>query len=175
MASPTIQQACANDLENILQLQKQAFTTVAQLLNNHNIQPLHQNLQEITAEYNKGIILKYLSPQNELIGSIRAYEDDNATCHVGKLIVQPSHQNQGIGRKLLETIETHFPNCTKFSLFTVEDTPQHRTALPQSRLPHRRTTQHRPQQHAHHGESKHPPHFIAITPPMSTQPFNALI
>lgn len=123
MASPTIQQACANDLENILQLQKQAFTAVAQLLNNHNIQPLHQNLQEITAEYNKGIILKYLSPQNELIGSIRAYEDDNATCHVGKLIVQPSHQNQGIGRKLLETIETHFPNCTKFSLFTVEDTP----------------------------------------------------
>jgi GNAT superfamily N-acetyltransferase len=53
---------------------------------------------------------------NEIIGSIRAYEENNRV-YIGKLMVHPDHQNKGIGKDLLKTIETLFPNKT-FELFT---------------------------------------------------------
>ena len=53
---------------------------------------------------------------NEIIGSIRAYEENNRV-YIGKLMVHPDYQNKGIGKDLLKTIETLFPNKT-FELFT---------------------------------------------------------
>ena len=52
-----------------------------------------------------------------IVGSVRAYEQDG-TCHVGRLIVLPAHQNQGLGTRLLREVEAAFPDAERYALFT---------------------------------------------------------
>ena len=105
------------DLPKILDLQKLAYLSEAKIHNNYSIQPLMQTLDELEMEFGKNIILKIMDGENnEIIGSIRAYEENNRV-YIGKLMVHPDHQNKGIGKDLLKTIETLFPNKT-FELFT---------------------------------------------------------
>ncbi len=118
-----IKQAEEGDLITILELQKHAFMMVAESMNKYDLPPLLQTWEDIYQEYEKGIILKYTSESGQIIGSIRGYTDDNQTCHIGKLIVHPNFQNKGIGKELMYEIETYFPYCHKFTLFTGEETP----------------------------------------------------
>lgn len=118
-----IRQVEEKDLIAVLALQKEAFTVVAKQINKFNISPLLQTLEDITKEYKKSTILKYTSDNGQIIGSVRAFIDENRICHIGKLIVHPDFQNRGIGKKLMLAIEKHFSNSYKFSLFTGEDTP----------------------------------------------------
>ncbi len=37
---------------------------------------------------------------------------------IGKLIVKPTFQNQGLGKRLMEAIEMQFNQCSVFELFT---------------------------------------------------------
>jgi ribosomal protein S18 acetylase RimI-like enzyme len=52
-----------------------------------------------------------------LVGSVRARETDG-TCCVGKLIVHPDCQGQGIGTRLMREIERRFEHAARFELFT---------------------------------------------------------
>lgn len=118
-----IKQAEENDLEFILALQRESFALVATQMNNFNISPLLQTLEDVYREYNAGVILKYVSENGLIVGSVRGYIDECNICHVGKLIVHPDFQNRGIGKELMYEIEKYFPYCHKFSLFTGEVTP----------------------------------------------------
>jgi ribosomal protein S18 acetylase RimI-like enzyme len=51
------------------------------------------------------------------VGSVRAFLQ-NGTCHIGRLIVHPDWQNQGIGRCLMQDIEHRFHNAKRYELFT---------------------------------------------------------
>lgn len=121
-----IHKATRQDLPDILNLQKTAFEKVALLLDNFNLPPLQQTLEELSKEFEESVILKYLSEDNKIVGSVRAFVDADNICHVGKLIVHPIHQNRGIGKMLLNEIEKEYPSCHKFSLFTGEITPNTR-------------------------------------------------
>ena len=59
-----------------------------------------KTLTDVENEYQKGIILKALDEDKTIIGSVRAF-CDNGTVYIGKLMVHPSKQGQGIGAKLL--------------------------------------------------------------------------
>jgi ribosomal protein S18 acetylase RimI-like enzyme len=112
-----IVKATFEDLPKILDLQKLAYLSEAKLHNNYSIQPLTQTLEELENEFNKNVILELLDTKNnEIIGSIRAYEE-NDRVYIGKLFIHPDYQNNGFGTKLLENIETFFENKT-FELFT---------------------------------------------------------
>lgn len=115
-----IKKAEFKDLEKILNLQKLAYISEAKLYDDYSIEPLNQTLSEIRNEYKKGIILKALINDIDIIGSIRAYKI-NDTVFIGKLIVHPDFQNKGIGKNLLNYIEKYFigidPNI-EFKLFT---------------------------------------------------------
>lgn len=117
-----IQQATIADLQHILELQKTAFLPVANLLGNNDIQPLIQTYDELLQEFNEGVILKYVADYR-VIGSVRAYLDNEKVCHVGKLIVHPDYQNKGVGKVLMVEIEKKFPACDKYQLFTGGITP----------------------------------------------------
>ncbi|MDP5275781.1 GNAT family N-acetyltransferase [Chengkuizengella axinellae] len=105
-----------NDLKEILQLQKLAYQSEAFLYNDFTIPPLMETIEEITQQYNRHTIFK--AEQNgKIIGSIRGYKIDN-TGYIGRIIVQPDHQNQGIGTRLIQEIEQHFKTCNRFELFT---------------------------------------------------------
>ena len=110
-----ITKAQLNDLEDILQIQYAAYQSEAMLHNDFSIQPLTQTLDQVVEEYHKGVILK-AEQDNKIIGSVRAYEKVN-TVYIGKLMVHPDFQGNGVGKRLLSAIENEFPNM-RFELFT---------------------------------------------------------
>lgn len=111
-----ITKATEDDLQTILELQYLAYQSEAKLFNSSDIPPLKQTLQEVKSEYEKGIILKVLDEDNNIIGSARAY-CENDIVYIGKLIVHPDWQRKGIGTKLLLEIEHLYPT-KRYELFT---------------------------------------------------------
>ena len=112
----TITKAVKSDLMEILGLQYLAYQSEARLLDNFDIPPLKQTYEEIEKEYTRGIFLKATDENGKIIGSVRAYKDSD-TAFIGKLIVQPGKQGQGIGTKLLSAIERECP-AGRYELFT---------------------------------------------------------
>ena len=104
------------DLQNILDLQYLAYQSEARLFDSQDIPPLKQTLTDVEDEYQKGIILKALDEDKTIIGSARAF-CDNGTVYIGKLMVHPSKQGQGIGTRLLIEMEKQYPN-QRYELFT---------------------------------------------------------
>lgn len=105
-----------NDLETILQLQKDCYMSEAEIYNDYEIQPLKQDLDSFEKEFKSLTILKGVI-NGEIIGSVRGYVD-NGTSYIGKLIVKSDFQNKGIGHLLLDSIESVFNDCNRFELFT---------------------------------------------------------
>lgn len=113
-----IEVASVKELPEILKLQKMAFLSEARMLNNFNITPLTQTLEEL--EYESGnctVLIGREETSRQIIGSIRAYEDRERV-YVGKLIVHPHYQNRGLGTKLLQAIESYSKNKI-FQLHTI--------------------------------------------------------
>lgn len=111
-----ILEAMKYDLEPILKLQYLAYQSEAKLLNDYKIQPLVQTLSEIESEYEKGVILKGVTEDGTIIGSVRGYTEGN-TLYIGKLIVHPDMQGRGYGKQLLASIEALYPDY-RYELFT---------------------------------------------------------
>jgi ribosomal protein S18 acetylase RimI-like enzyme len=111
-----ILEAGGNDLETILQLQKDCYMSEAEIYNDYNIPPLQQDLKSLESESENSTILKGMI-NGEIVGSVRGFAK-NGTSYVGKLIVKKDFQNNGIGRQLLDSIELVFKDCNRFELFT---------------------------------------------------------
>jgi GNAT superfamily N-acetyltransferase len=109
-------QAAYDDLQEILNLQYLAYQSEAALCGNPNIPPLTQTLEEVRAEFERGVFLKALDEDGHLVGSVRAYSD-SGVLHIGKLMVRPDLQGHGIGTKLLAEIERVCPH-KRYELFT---------------------------------------------------------
>lgn len=111
-----IEKAQIEDLKEILELQYLAYQSEAKLFGDMDIPPLKQTIEEVCEEYKKGIILKKVDDRGVIIGSVRAYQEGQ-TVYIGKLMVHPEMQKQGIGTKLLCEIENQYPN-QRYELFT---------------------------------------------------------
>jgi ribosomal protein S18 acetylase RimI-like enzyme len=113
-----ISKAERGDLPQILALQKAAFLSEAEAINDFSIQPLTQTLTDIEADFDAGPILKAVeSGRGKIAGSVRAYADADGA-HIGKLVVHPDYQNNGIAKRLLQEIEAAFPAVGRFVLYT---------------------------------------------------------
>ena len=113
-----IKLAKIGDAQEILALQKLAYLSEAAIYDDYSIPPLTQTLDEIEVDFTTQEYLKAV--MNEvIIGSVRGYLDAG-TCFVGRLIVHPDFQNQGIGTQLMRTIENHFNTAQRFEIFTGE-------------------------------------------------------
>jgi ribosomal protein S18 acetylase RimI-like enzyme len=98
-------------------LQKQAFLSEADIYNDFDISPpLLQTLEELTKEFSESIILKAVLG-DFIVGSVRGFQVDE-TVFIKRLIVNPNYQNQGIGTKLMKSIEDSFKNHKRYELFT---------------------------------------------------------
>ncbi len=111
-----IEQATIDDLGEILELQNLAYQSEAEIYNEYSIPPLTQTLDEIKEDFSSQIFLKIVI-NNKIIGSVRAYKEKE-TCYIGRLIVHPEFQNQGIGSKLMFKIESIYKEIKRFELFT---------------------------------------------------------
>ena len=111
-----IGQASVDNAADILALQKQAYLQEAELYNDYSIPPLTQTLESITKDFEKLIFLKAVQ-DGSIVGSVRGCLEKDSVA-IGRLIVDPFLQGQGIGTILMEAIENHFPECSRFELFT---------------------------------------------------------
>ncbi len=112
----SIKIAQEEDLEKILQLQYLAYQSEAKLFDDPDIPPLKQTIEDVTDEFDKGIILKATDENGNIVGSVRAYSE-NKSAYISKLMVHPENQGKGIGTKLLCAIEKEF-SCNRYELFT---------------------------------------------------------
>lgn len=123
MSLVDIERASIDDLEKILQLQKQAYLSEADLYNDYNIKPLIQTLDDIKQDFSKQIFLKAIIFEDKtiattiIVGSVRAYQQKD-TVFIGRLAVRPDYQNKGIGTTLIKSIEQTFDSAKRFELFT---------------------------------------------------------
>lgn len=106
----------AKDLPVILALQKLAFESEARLVGNFEIPPMTQTIEDLEQEFAALVMLKAVMDDGELVGSVRA-KIENATAHVGRLMVKPGLQGQGIGARLLAAIEKACAQ-NRYELFT---------------------------------------------------------
>jgi ribosomal protein S18 acetylase RimI-like enzyme len=116
-----IQRATVEDAAEILALQKLAYRSEAEIYGVYDIPPLTQTLAQMEADLERQVVLvavRETPPEPAaIVGSVRAYEREG-TCYIGRLIVHPEVQNQGLGTHLLAEIEAAFPQVKRYELFT---------------------------------------------------------
>jgi ribosomal protein S18 acetylase RimI-like enzyme len=108
--------AGVDDAEAILDLQRLAYQSEAELYGDFAIPPLLQTLAEMRQDVRTQTVVKGLR-DGEIVASARAYEV-NGTAYIGRVIVHPRTQGQGIGKLVMASIEAQFPNVRRFELFT---------------------------------------------------------
>lgn len=116
MNDTIIDDADAIDLPAILELQKLCYRENAERYDDFSIAPFIQTLAGLEDDFKRCVILK-LEAGFIIIGSVRAFEKDGSV-HIGRLIVHPDFQNQGLGTRLMREIENRFPRARRFELFT---------------------------------------------------------
>ena len=115
-AAIVMKQAQVEDAREILDLQKLAYQSEAEIYHDDTIPPLTQTLEEITADFRNQVFIK-ASVDGRIVGSVRG-QLKQGTCSIGRLIVHPDFQNQGIGIRLMDEVEKYFPEAGRFELFT---------------------------------------------------------
>ncbi|MGZ9898766.1 GNAT family N-acetyltransferase [Shewanella gaetbuli] len=111
-------QATIEDAEILLDLQRKAYKSEAELHNDFKIPPLTQSLDELKASFSQKTILKIMDGDT-ILASGQAYLE-SGTCHIGRMAVWPELQGKGIGSKLLSALESAFPEASRVELFTGE-------------------------------------------------------
>ncbi len=112
-----ITEASVHDAREILSLQKRAFIQEVEINdNNYNIAPMLQTLDEMRNDFSEYVILKAVK-DDRIVGSLRAKMNGTA-CYIGRVVVEPLFQGQGIGRVLMQAIESRFPDAAEYELFT---------------------------------------------------------
>lgn len=112
-----MERASEEDLAEILALQKEAFLSVALFEDNMLLPPMVQTQADIAGEYQEKHFIKY-TVGGRIVGSVRAHVDGEGVCHIGRLIVHPDHQGEGIGKALMREIEGIYHTCSVYELFT---------------------------------------------------------
>lgn len=109
------------DADAILALQRRAYAEEAARYDDWSIPPLTETLDALQQAFATMTILKAIDGDT-LIGSVRGKEEAGGCgiCQIGRLIVEPERQRQGIGSRLLRAIERCFPDARSFELFTGE-------------------------------------------------------
>ncbi|MFI6497669.1 GNAT family N-acetyltransferase [Nonomuraea typhae] len=111
-----MERAVAADAGEILTLQRAAYVSEAQLYGDPFIAPLVESAEQIRKVIETGVVLKHRD-QARIVGSVRG-RLSGTTCLVGRLVVAPDRQGEGIGTALLRALHDAVPEATAFDLFT---------------------------------------------------------
>ena len=113
----SIERADRGDVIGILVLQKQAFHSEAQLHNNYDIPQLKQTLESIRDDSAIYTFFKAVEG-NSLVVAVKTKLLSGHTLWIGRLIVKPGRQGQGIGTLIRSYIEGAFDTSIEYELFT---------------------------------------------------------
>lgn len=104
------------DAEEILALQKLAYQSEAERYQDFSIPPLLQTVEEMREDLRKQVVVKGVH-EGAIVASARAYQEGD-TAFIGRVIVHPSRQGRGLGKRIMAAIEAQFPQAKRFELFT---------------------------------------------------------
>jgi len=114
----TIERADVADAGEILTVQRAAYVTEAQLYGDPFIQPLVESLDQLRTLLKGDTIILKATRGGRLVGSVRATVQEQ-TCLIGRLVVVPDLQGEGIGTRLMEAVEAEVAgSVTSLVLFT---------------------------------------------------------
>ena len=108
--------ATTEDAAEILALQRAAYRQVAERYGDFTLPPLTETLMDTEDQMAVQTVLK-VTLEGRIVGSVRGYVR-GSTCRVGRLIVDPAYQGQGIGTALMLSLEGVFSDAFGFELFT---------------------------------------------------------
>jgi GNAT superfamily N-acetyltransferase len=111
-----IERAVAADAGEILTVQRAAYVSEAQLYGDPYILPLVESLEQMRKAIEGAVVLKALDA-GRIVGAVRG-QLSGATCVVGRLVVAPDRQGQGLGTALLRALHEEVPQASAFDLFT---------------------------------------------------------
>ena len=94
------------DLDQILLLQKRAFSGQALIYNDFTLPSLTQTLDDLKKEFTSKTFYK-VAQEGKIIASIRCCIQDR-TLHIEKLMVDPDLQNRGIGTRIMHALEKRY-------------------------------------------------------------------
>jgi GNAT superfamily N-acetyltransferase len=99
-----------------LAVQYEAYAQEAALYGGVTLPPQVETEDELRGVLASAMVLKAVA-NGAIIGSVRGREEDG-TCYVGRLVVTPERQGEGLGGALLAAIEEVFAHVGRFELFT---------------------------------------------------------
>ncbi len=112
-----IERAAAEDVPEILALQKVAYRSEAEMYGDPGVPALRQSLEELTGDYGRMVFLKGIV-NGKIVASVRGYDDGKGSAHILRLVVHPYFQGRGHGQRLVTALEQAFPGCRRFEVFT---------------------------------------------------------
>ncbi|MGP3955124.1 GNAT family N-acetyltransferase [Nonomuraea sp. 3N208] len=111
-----IERAVAADAGEILTVQRAAYVSEAQLYGDPFILPLVESLEQLRKVIETAVVLKALDA-GRIVGAVRG-QVSGTTCLVGRLVVAPDRQGEGLGTALLTALHEEVPEAAAFDLFT---------------------------------------------------------
>jgi GNAT superfamily N-acetyltransferase len=111
-----IERARPDDAGAILTVQRAAYVAEAQLYGDPFITPLVESLEQVRKAIEAGVTLKAVDA-GRVVGAVRG-QLAGTTCLVGRLVVAPDRQGQGVGTALLNALHERVPEATAFDLYT---------------------------------------------------------
>ena len=110
------------DAGEVLTLQRAAYVTEAQAHQDLAMPPLTQTLGQLRAELAEPAVTAWgIRAGGRLVASVRVRLTGSETAEVGRLVVAPDQQGQGLGSGLLRAAEDRLPPAvTAIRLFTGE-------------------------------------------------------
>lgn len=117
--------ALPEDAPELLDIQVEAFATVAHLYGMERVPPMDETLEEFQAAVARGGVLKAVVG-GASVGAVRGTPGSDGSVLVGRLCVRPGLGRSGAGRALMLAVEDLFPDASRFILYTGERTPHTR-------------------------------------------------
>ena len=112
-----LEDAAEADLEQVLLLQKRAFSGQAKIYNDRNLPSLTQTLDDLRQEYTGKAVYKVVR-EGSIIASVRCCIRDRVL-FIEKLIVDPDLQNRGIGTAVMHALEKRYADAVdRYALST---------------------------------------------------------
>jgi tRNA (guanine37-N1)-methyltransferase len=118
LSDTVLSDAVLSDAGELFTLQRAAFFQEAVLNGSMELPPLMQSYEELQASLEHATVL-VARRRGRLIGSVRGESWPDDVWYVGRLMVAPDLQGQGLGGRLMTEIEARAPGSTRsFRLVT---------------------------------------------------------